>query len=169
MFQLCLFVAYEGHEQQHRENDPPNEGVYAIPMIIERVDTMASAAMQADSDADDEAELRESREARLAREARSLDHMMLHHRKNPMCEHCQRGRMLKRYFHRVRDEPEEDELPYTRPTKFGDVVEADHVFPNMESQGMSGEQTALLVRDRFSGVSLVYPKMREAWTLTIHH
>ena len=151
-------VAYEGHEQQHRENDPPNEGVYAMPMIIDWVDTMASAAMQADSDADDEAELRESREARLAREARSLDHMMLHRRKNPMCEHCQRGRMLKRYFHRVRDEPEEDELPYTRPTKFGDVIEADHVFPNMESQGMSGEQTALLVRDRFSGVSLVYPQ-----------
>eukprot|EP00434_Breviolum_minutum_P040269 symbB.v1.2.035778.t1/scaffold4900.1/size33223/1 len=150
-------VAFEESEQQHRENEP-EKNTYAMPMVIEYVDTLASAAMQADSDADDEAELRESREARLAREARSLDHMMLHHRKNPMCEHCQRGRMLKRYFHRVRDEPEEGELPYVRPTKFGDVVEADHVFPSVESQGLSGEQAALLVRDRFSGVSFVYPQ-----------
>ena len=152
-------VACEESGQQHRENDP-EKNTDAMPMIIEYVDTMASAALQADSDADDEAELRESREARLAREARSLDHMMLHHRKNPMREHCQRGRMLKRYFHRVRDEPEEGELPYSRPTKFGDVVEADHVFPSVESQGMSGEQTALLVRDRC--VSLVYPQIERS-------
>ena len=33
--------------------------IYAMPMVIEYVDTLASAAMQADSDADDEAELRE--------------------------------------------------------------------------------------------------------------
>ena len=104
----------------------------------------------------------------MAREARSLDHMMLHHRKNPMCEHCQRGRMLKRYFHRVRDEPEEGELPYVRPTKFGDVVEADHVFPSVESQGLSGEQAALLVRDRFSGVSLVYPQTERSVDSNYH-
>ena len=150
-------VAFEENEHQHRENEP-EKNTYAMPMVIEYVDTLASAAMQADSDADDEAELRESREARLAREARSLDHMMLHHKKNPACEHCQRGRMLKRYFHRVRNDPEESELPYVRPTKFGDVIEADHVFPSIESQGLSGEQAALLVRDRFSGVSLVYPQ-----------
>ena len=153
-------VAFEENEHQHRENEPEKNtyAMPAMPMVIEYVDTLASAAMQADSDADDEAELRESREARLAREARSLDHMMLHHKKNPACEHCQRGRMLKRYFHRVRNDPDESELPYVRPTKFGDVIEADHVFPSIESQGLSGEQAALLVRDRFSGVSLVYPQ-----------
>ena len=67
-----------------------------------------------------------------------VDHMMLHHWKNPMCEHCQRGRMLKRYFHRVRDEPEEDEVPYTRPTEFGGVIEADNIFPSVKSRGIDG-------------------------------
>ena len=143
--------------QEHRENEPEKD-INAMPMVIEYEDTMALAGLPADSDADDEAELRESREARLAREARSLDHMMLHHRKNPMCEHCQRGRMLKRYFHRVRGDPEEEDVPYTRPTEFGAVIEADNIFPQVESRGMGGEQTALLVRDRFSGVTLVYPQ-----------
>ena len=91
---------FMGNQQQHRENDS-GKNTYAMPMVIEYVDTMALAALQAASDADDEAEVRESREARLAREARSLDHPS-----EEPSEHCQRGRMLKRYFHRVRGEPD---------------------------------------------------------------
>lgn len=49
-------------------------------------------------------------------------------------------------------------MPYVRPTEFGGVIEADNIFPSVESRGMGGEQTALMVRDRFSGVSLVYPQ-----------
>ena len=152
-------IGLDDARQEHRENEPEKD-INAMPMVIEYEDTiMALAGLPADSDADDEAEPRESREARLAREARSLDHMMLHHRKHPMCEHCQRGRMLKRYFHRVRGDSEQ-EVPYTRPTEFGAVIEADNIFPGVESRGMCGEQTALLVRDRFSGVhmALVYPQ-----------
>ena len=147
MYQLCPVSPLECHDEphRHRDEDLPNQ----IPLIFESVDSFACAAdLEVDeAPADDEAEEMEGREARLKRQARTLEHMTLHHRKNPYCEHCQRGRMLKRYFHRVRDEPEEDEIPYSRPTKFGDVVEADHVFPSVESQGMSGEQTALLVRE----------------------
>ncbi len=151
----------ECHGEPHRHRDEGDQPTKQEPLIFESMDTFACAAdLEIDeAPADDEAEVRESREARLAREARSLDHMMLHHRKNPMCEHCQRGRMLKRYFHRVRSEPEEDELPYTRPEGFGGVIEADNIFPSVESRGIGGEQTALLVRDRFrcihkpSGVS----------------
>ena len=37
-------VAFEESEQQHRENEP-EKNTYAMPMVIEYVDTLASAAM----------------------------------------------------------------------------------------------------------------------------
>ena len=73
------------------------------------------------------------------------------------CEFCQRGRMLKRYCKRVRQLDEDDEKLIHRPTAFGDIIEADHMFPSQEARGLSDEQSALVVRDRFSGAVVVYP------------
>ena len=58
--------------------------------------------------------------------------------------------------HRFRADPEEGEVPYERAKAFGDIVEADNIFPSVESRGMGGELCALVVRDRFSGVSFAY-------------
>ena len=74
---------------------------------------------------------------------------MTHDRKNPFCEFCQRGRMLKRYCKRVRQSDEDDERLIHRPTTFRDIMEADHMFPSQEARGLSDEQSALVVRDRF--------------------
>ena len=105
---------------------------------------------------DEEDRVKESRDEGLKREALSLEHMILHDRKNPFCEHCCRGRMLRRYAHRCCADPEEGEVPYERAKAFGDIIEADNIFPSVESRGMGGESCALVVRDKFSGVSFAY-------------
>ena len=122
------------------------------------VDPRAAAARLDEEPADDEAEDHETRDERLRREATSLEHLTLHDRKNPYCEFCQRGRMLKRYCKRVRQLDEDDEKLIHRPTAFGDIIEADHMFPSQEARGLSDEQSALVVRDRFSLSVMVYPQ-----------
>ena len=66
--------------------------------------------------------------------------------------------MLKRYCKHVRQTDEDDEKLIHRPTTFGDIIEADHMFPSQEAKGLSDEQSALVVRDRFSGAVMVYPQ-----------
>ena len=39
-----------------------------------------------------------------------------------------------------------------RTTIFGDIIEADHMFPSQEAKGLSDEQSALVVRDRSQGL-----------------
>lgn len=80
----------------HREHEPI-EQPEPEPMIAESVDPMALAAEFDDDDApaDNEGGDHESKEEKLRREAVSLEHLTLHDRKNPFCEFCQRGRMLK--------------------------------------------------------------------------
>lgn len=150
-------IPLSSEAQGHRENEPTETPAAAL--IIDDQDS--GFAMPADSDADDggdDAEplvMRETRDERLKKEAVSLERMTLRDRKNPFCQQCMRGRMLKRYAHR-RNDPEEMDIPYVRATAFGDIVEADTIFPSTESKGMRGEQAALLVRDRYSGVCLAY-------------
>ena len=120
---------------------------------------MAAEVEDGDALADDEDDrVRESRDERLKKEAQTLEHMTLHDRKNPFCEHCCRGRMLKRYAHRFRADPEEGDMPYEKAKEFGSIIEADNIFPAVESRGMGGEICALIVRDRYSGVSIAYPQ-----------
>ena len=78
--------------------------------------------------------------------------MMLHERKIPFCEFCQRGRMLKRYCKRVRVEDEEEEKFIHRATAFGDIIEVDHLFPLHEARGLSDEQSALALRRMLFGL-----------------
>ena len=140
------------HVSQHVPNEPL-EGAVLEAVVYESVDSFACPA----DPEEHELEPLESRDERLKREATSLEHMTLHEKKNPFCEHCIRGRMLKRYAKSHREEPEEAERVFERPTGFGHLIEADNMFPSEESQGNEGEKTALVVLDRFSGVSLVYP------------
>ena len=147
-------------QHEHREHEPEEEPV-PTPTIFESVDSFACPAEMSDGDApadDEDDRVRESRDERLKREAQSLEHMILHDRKNPFCEHCCRGRMLKRYAHRFRADPEEGEMPYEKAKEFGSIIEADNIFPSVESRGMGGELCALIVRDRYSGVSIAYPQ-----------
>ena len=80
----------------HIESVNP-EKVLKIMPVFESIDPFAAAARLDEEPADDEAEDHETRDERLRREATSLEHLTLHDRKNPYCEFCQRGRMLKRY------------------------------------------------------------------------
>ena len=147
-------------QHEHREKEP-DEAPSLGPFIYDSVDTFACPAEMSDGEApadDEDDRPREARDERLKREACSLEHMMLHDRKNPFCEHCCRGRMLRRYCHRHRAAPDDADVPYERADEFGRIIEADNIFPSAESRGMNGEQCALVVRDRFSGVSLVYPQ-----------
>ena len=61
--------------------------------------------------------------------------------------------MLRRYTHSTRAYDEEELVV----TAFGDMIEADHMFPSTGSMSLSGEKAALVVRDRYSGVVAVYP------------
>ena len=47
---------------------------------------------------------------------------------------------------------------YSIAKEFGSIIEDDHIFPAVESRGLGGEQSALLVRDRYSGMCLTYPQ-----------
>ena len=144
--------------QEHVEKEP-KEQVYRGLLFIETVDTFATPAELEDdlAPADDEAEESESRDARLKREAKSLEHITTRAKKNPFCEHCARGRMLKRYAHSHRPEPDEGERAYERSEAFGRVLEADHIFPAEGSSGHEGEKNALIVLDLYTGLSMVYP------------
>ena len=64
--------------------------------------------------------------------------------------------MSKRYCKRAGQSDEDDETLIHRPTTFGGSIEADHMFPSQEARGLSDEQSALVVRDRFSGAVMVY-------------
>ena len=151
-------TAITGEPQEHREREPEEEPEVQ-GYIFESTDPMAAAAEVVDEPADDEAEEdRETRDDRLKREAMSLEHLTLHAKKNPFCPHCQRGRMIKRYAHRHRPDPEDEEVVYNVAKEFGSIIEADHIFPSVESRGLGGEQSALLVRDRYSGMCLTYPQ-----------
>ena len=146
--------------QVHREHEPKEKPENDC-FIFESVDPLAAAARLGSDEepADDEAEDHETRDDRLRREATSLEHLTLHDRKNPFCEFCQRGRMLKRYCKRARQiDDEDDDRLIHRATTFGDIIEADHMFPSQEAKGLSDEQSALVVRDRFSGAVMVYPQ-----------
>ena len=147
-------------QQVHREREPEEEPP-PVHVLFQTNDSFACPAEIDDDEApadDEDDRVRESRDDRLRRDAKSLEHMTLHDRKNPFCEHCCRGRMLRRYAHRFRPEPEDADAAYERPSEFGRIIEADTVFPAVESRGMGGEHCALVVRDRFSGVSIAYPQ-----------
>ena len=82
----------------------------------------------------------------LKAEAISLRHLMTHMPKNPWCPACQRAKMQRRSCRRV-DGPEEP-----IPPEFGIIVTADHLIAHSEkSMGMTGEQDALVVKDRGTG------------------
>ena len=84
-------------------------------MFLNFVDPLAGAARLDEEPADDEAEDHETKDERLKREATSLEHLTVHDRKNPYCEFCQRGRMLKGFCKRVRQIEEDDEKLIHRP------------------------------------------------------
>ena len=146
--------------QIHREHEP-KENPENDYFIFDSVDPLAAAA-RLDSDeepADDEAENHETRDDKLRQEATSLAHLTLHDRKNPFCEFCQRGRMLKKYCKCTKQVNDKDDDRFIhRATIFGDIIGADHMLPSQEAKGLSDEQSALVVRDRFSGAVLVYPQ-----------
>ena len=151
----AMLVVVPSNHQEHRERESEEEPT-PTPKIFQSVDSFACPADMSDGEtpADDEDDrVRKSRDERLKREAQSLEHMILHDRKNPFCEHCCRGRMLRRYAHRFRPDPEAGDMPYERAKEFGSIIKADNIFPSVESRGM-----ALLVRDRYSGVSIAYPQ-----------
>ena len=131
--------------QVHREHEP-KEKPENDSFIFDSVDPLASAARLGSDEepTSDEAEDHETRDDRLRREATSL-------------EFCQGGKMLKRYCKRARQiDDEDDDRLIHRATILGDIIEADHMFPSQEAKGLSDEQSALVVRDRFSGAVLVY-------------
>ena len=104
--------------------------------------------------------VRASRDERLKREALSLEHMTLHDRTNPFANIAV---VAERFEGMLTDfvliqKKEKSHSPYERAKTFGDIIEADNIFPSVESRGMGGELCALVVRDRFSGVSFAYPQ-----------
>ena len=114
----------------------------------------------------DEPEQEPSAIEKLRAEAKSLDHMILHSRKNSQCEFCLRGRMLSKYHKRSdyraegrtkRDVPEK-EAPHDKADEFGKIVSADSVIASEQNAGVGGERCTTHVFDHFSGISLDYPQ-----------
>ena len=75
--------------------------------------------------------------------------MILHDRKNPHCEACQRGRMVRRYTHSVRSYDEKEPVR----TAYGEIDGISRA---------SGKESTPAIRDRYSGVVAVYPMASRA-------
>ena len=65
--------------------------------------------------------------------------------------------MLSRYSHSVRPAGDDDDV-HSKPASFGKLLSADNIIASPENAGLGGEQTALHVRDHYSGISLTYPQ-----------
>ena len=74
-------------------------------------------------------------------EARSLRHLLVHMPKNPWCAACQKAKMQRK--------PCPGRPLGAVPAAFGDQLTADHIIARSErSQGVTGQEDALLVMDR---------------------
>ena len=157
----------------HREKEMgKEEKLFLVPLIFETSDPMFHyvvaedeaideivAEMETEADSElEEYDHYESRNSRTKREASSMEYMVLHEPKNPFCEYYLRGRMLKRYAKRAKPEPQDLEVPYEQAKEFGNILEADHMFPRHDNSGFSGEKTTLMIKNHFSGVVMVFPQ-----------
>ena len=86
-------------------------------------------------------------------EASSVEHLMTHSPKNKHCPACQRAKMQTKPARQV----EGSELG--EPVAFGDQTTGDHLITQNElDQGLEGQETAVVLKDRFSGWRDCYPK-----------
>ena len=90
----------------------------------------------------------------LKREALSIRHQLTHVPKNRYCPACLRAKMVRKHARRSKSSIAE------KLTKFGDLVNADHVLAQSpEACGLFGERDALIVVDRYSKYIDAYPLM----------
>ena len=153
------------HQCEHREREPN-------PFTTKHLPRALVAAADSDADSERDEMVPESVARRLKREAATLEHQALHSKKNNQCEHCLRGSMLGKYKHSKRPVDPDEPVEYTQPDAFGKLIEGDNVIVAAEHAGMDGEQTALLLRDHFSGLSIAYPqtdKSEETNYLSMRH
>ena len=94
----------------------------------------------------------------LKLEALSLRHQLTHMPKNRYCPACMRAKMIRKPARRRTKKPDVDKI-----TKFGDLVNADHVLAQSEEAcGLFGERDALVVVDRYSKYLDAYPLMSKS-------
>ena len=100
----------------------------------------------------------------LLLEAQSPQHLVSHHPHNPYCETCILAHLKQSRMHR-KTPAADDELPATTDT--GQKLSADHIIvardanPNDPKAAFTGETYAFSVRDRFSGMALVFPQTKK--------
>ena len=118
-----------------------------------------------DDDAADTHDRAVGDERAARREAESLGHLLTHKPKNPHCSICARTRARQVYrrsgsFHR--------EL-----AAWEDLVTADHVdCRRSEMSGLDDQREALIIRDLYSGLIMVYPapsKSTEDTIVPLYH
>ena len=119
-------VKVEGKPQTHHEgkpgpgSDPPTSSVPALEPAEEKGSDSLEAV------------------------AGSLGHLMTHRVKNPFCPSCQRSKMQAKA---TPDRSKQDRGP--PPTKFGEIITADHFIANNElDEGISGERSGVVILDR---------------------
>ena len=100
----------------------------------------------------------------LLLEAQSPLHLVSHHPHNPYCETCILAHLKQSRMHR-KTPAADDELPATTDT--GQKLSADHIIvardanPDDPKAAFTGETYAFSVRDRFSGMALVFPQTKK--------
>ena len=87
------------------------------------------------------------RKKRPMHQPNSIQHLLTHLPKHPLCPTCQRVKMTRKPARR-RPPPEAGEIPKA----FGDHLTADHVIAyNDASTSLAGDTVALMVRDLGTG------------------
>ena len=111
-----------------------------LPEIPEGLEGAESDDDAGDPDLDQEEP--ESKVDRLRKEAKSINHMLTHHPKNPFCTICRYSKAQAQPARRIR-------LEHKRAfRKFGECVTADHaVLGKYDTRGLDGEHNGLLIQD----------------------
>ena len=113
---------------------------------------------------DDSVSYRSMSRASLRAEAVSPAHLASHFPHNPYCEICIRAHLKQSRVHK-RTPPDDDQMSAT--TDVGQKLSADHIIivreanSNDSRAGAEGESYAFSVRDRYSGIALIFPQNRK--------
>ncbi len=118
-------------------------------------------------DLEDEPELvipeSSSKREQLKLDATSVQHLRDHLPKNPYCESCQVGKMIRKSHGKRRD------IGW-KPTMFGEQITADHLIAESErSQSFLGDKDAIVVYDRGTGWKECYPVPTKSGTTRTGH
>ena len=148
--------------------------VHGNPADVDEVVTVPDAVVEEQPSAPERDEVtryRSMSKKDLMAEAKSPAHLVSHHPHNPYCETCILAHLRQSRFHRSTPASDDQLQAITEP---GRCLSADTIIitrasdPGDPRASVAGETIAFSVRDRFSGMGLVFPQTSRRMNSNYH-